>query len=98
MFFSDPSPTYSATTQQRGLPCSGEYLRLCPLQHNTCTKTKKYGPHERTDQSSRKIQLSNKEIANLSDAEFKTLIIRMLTEMFELGHKRKEQMKATQVK
>ena len=27
-----------------------------------------------------KIQLSNKEIANLSDAEFKTLVIRMLQE------------------
>ena len=26
-----------------------------------------------------KIQLSNKEIANLSDAQFKTLVIRMLT-------------------
>ena len=43
-----------------------------------------------------KIQLSNKEIANLSEAEFKTLVIRMLTELIELGHKIKEQMKATQ--
>ena len=43
-----------------------------------------------------KIQLSNKEIANLSDAQFKTLIIRMLKELIELGHKMKEQMKATQ--
>ena len=41
-------------------------------------------------------ELSDGEIANLSDAEFKTLIIRMLTEVIELGHKRKEQMKATQ--
>ena len=28
-----------------------------------------------------KIELSHEEIANLSDAEFKTLVIRMLTEM-----------------
>ena len=28
-------------------------------------------------------ELSNKEIANLSDAEVKTLVIRMLTEMAE---------------
>ena len=28
-----------------------------------------------------KIQLSNKETANLSDAEFKTLVIRMLREL-----------------
>ena len=34
-----------------------------------------------------KIQLSNEGIANLSDAEFKTLVIRMLTEMVEYGHK-----------
>ena len=33
------------------------------------------------------IQLSNKEIANLSDAQFKTLVIRKLTELVEFGHK-----------
>ena len=41
-----------------------------------------------------KIQLSNKGIANLSDVEFKTLVIRMLTEMFEYGHKIEERVKA----
>ena len=41
-------------------------------------------------------ELSDKEIANLSDAEFKTLVIRMLTELIELGRKMKEEMKATQ--
>ena len=35
----------------------------------------------------KKIQLSNEEIATLSDAQFKTLVIRMLTEMVEYGHK-----------
>ena len=39
--------------------------------------------------SPEKIQLSNKDIANLSDAQFKTLVIRMLTEMVEYGHKRR---------
>ena len=34
-----------------------------------------------------KIQLSNEEITNLSHAEFKTLVIRMLTEMVEYGQK-----------
>ena len=43
-------------------------------------------------------ELSNKEIANLSDAEFKTLVIRMLTELTELSHKMKDQMKAIQSK
>ena len=41
-------------------------------------------------------ELSQMEIANLSDAEFKTLVIRMLTEMIEYGHKMKEEMKAMQ--
>ena len=43
-----------------------------------------------------KIQLSNEEIANLSDAEFKTLVIRMLTELIVFSHKMKEEMKAIQ--
>ena len=42
-----------------------------------------------------KLQLSDEEIANLSDAEFKTLVIRMLTEMVEYGHKIEEKVKAT---
>ena len=41
-------------------------------------------------------ELSNEEIDNLSDAEFKTLVIRMLTEMTEYGHKVKEEVKAIQ--
>ena len=40
-----------------------------------------------------KIQLSDEEIANLSDAQFKTLVIRMLTEMIAYGHKIEEKMK-----
>ena len=35
-------------------------------------------------------ELSNEDIANLSDAEFKTLVIRMLTELVEYGHKLEE--------
>ena len=37
-----------------------------------------------------KIQLSDEEVANLSDAQFKTLVIRMLTELTEHGHKIEE--------
>ena len=43
-----------------------------------------------------KIQLSNEEIVHLSDAEFKSLVIRMLTERTEFGHKMKEEMKTIQ--
>ena len=41
-------------------------------------------------------ELSDEEIDNLPDAEFKTLVIRMLTEFIELSRKVKEQIKATQ--
>ena len=41
-----------------------------------------------------KIELSNEEIANLSDAQFKTLVIRMLTEIVEYGRKIDEKVKA----
>ena len=41
-------------------------------------------------------ELSDEEIANLSDREFKTLVIKMLTELIELGQKVKEPMKTTQ--
>ena len=37
-----------------------------------------------------KIQLSNEEIATLLDAQFKTLVIRKLTEMVEYGRKIEE--------
>ena len=41
-----------------------------------------------------KIQLSDEEIANPAGAEFKTMIIRMLTERVEYGHKIEEKVKA----
>ena len=41
-----------------------------------------------------KIQLSDEEITNLSNAEFKTLVIRMLTEMVEYSCKIEEKVKA----
>ena len=40
-----------------------------------------------------KIQLSKEEIANLSDAQFKTLVIKMLTELVESIRKTDEKMK-----
>ena len=40
-------------------------------------------------------ELSETEIANLSDAEFKTLVIRMLRELTEYSKSIREEMKAT---
>ena len=37
-----------------------------------------------------KIQLSDEETANLPEAQFKTLVIKMLTELVEYGHKIEE--------
>ena len=37
-----------------------------------------------------KVQLSDEEIANLSDVQFKTLVIRILTELVEYDHKLEE--------
>ena len=41
-------------------------------------------------------ELSDQEIGNLSDADFKTLILRTLTEIVEYGHKIEEKVKAMQ--
>ena len=41
-----------------------------------------------------KIELSDEEIANLSDAQFKTLVIKMLTEVAEYKCKIEEKVKA----
>ena len=87
--FSDPSLTDSATAQQKGLPSPGEYLRLCPLQVTGALKQRNTAQMKEQIKTPEK-ELSNKEIANLSHAEFKTLVIRMLTEMVEYGHKIEE--------
>ena len=39
-------------------------------------------------------ELSNEETANLSDAQFKTLVIRMLTDVVEYGRKIEEKVKS----
>ena len=41
-------------------------------------------------------ELNDEEIVNLSDGEFKALVIKMLTDLIELGQKMKKQMKDTQ--
>ena len=45
-------------------------------------ETKKHGPNEKTDQNSEK-RPNKMEMNDLSDAEFKTLIISMLKELSE---------------
>ena len=40
-------------------------------------------------------ELNKSKITNLSDAEFKTLVVRMLQELTEYGNNRKKEMKDT---
>ena len=46
------------------------------------------------DKGEKKIQLSDEKTANLSDAQCKTLVIKMLTEVVEYGCKMEEEVKA----
>ena len=59
-----------------------ETQRACPIE-----ETMIYGPNERKDQNSRKR-------TNLSDAEFKTLVIRVLRELSEYSNTTGKEMKA----
>ena len=76
------------------MPCSGEYLRLLPLLHSPYVEKKNMAQMEQI--KAPKIELNDEKIANLSDAEFKTLAIRMVTEIVAYGHKMEEKVKAMQ--
>ena len=80
-----PSHTLRVAAQQHGLPPPGEHLRLRPLYVTGGPRQKKKKKAQMTEpfKAPEKIQLSDEEIANLSDAQFKILVIRMLTELAE---------------
>ena len=62
-------------------------------------ETKKYGSNERTEKKTPEKELNKMEIANRSDAEFKTLVIRILKELTEYSNIiKKERKKFTKVK
>ena len=92
-----PSPTYSITTQRHGLPHPSEHLSSAPyyvMSGPRPKKKKKMAQMKEQIKAPEKIQLSDEEMANLSDAHFKILVIRMLTELVEYGRKLDEKMKA----
>ena len=78
------------------MPHPGEHLALHPYYVTGMPRQKNVAQLKAQIKAPEKIQLSNEEIAKLSDAEFKTLVIRMLTEMIEYGHKIEEEVKAMQ--
>ena len=67
------------------VPCN---LLGAPRQRNIAQMKKQSKTSER--------KLSDEELANLSDGEFQALVIKMLTELIEIGQKMKEQMKDSQ--
>ena len=72
-------PHIHATTCE--LPHNGKYLRFHSFLHNRDAQTKKNVAKMKEGIKAPKIQLGNEEIDNLSDAEFKTLVVRKLTEL-----------------
>ena len=89
-------PPQAAPALQGGLPCPAEYLRpQPPLQLNRGPEQRNRAKIKEQSETSER-ELSNEKIANLSDGDFKALVIKMLTELIELGQKMKDQMKDTQ--
>ena len=76
--------------QQRGLSHPGEYLSItdAPRPRNMAQMKEQVKTPEK--------ELCDEEIANLSDAQFKTLVMRMLTEIVEHGLKIEKEVKAMQ--
>ena len=87
-----PSPTYSVTAQQRSdqrYPAPVNTKGSAPLS-NRRTKTKKKKKMAQMTEHFKApeiIQLSSKQIANLSDTQFKTLVFKTLTELVEFVRK-----------
>ena len=83
-----PSPTYSVTAQWPGLPRPALGTpKALPLKVIDTPRQKKKKMAQMTEhfKDPEKIQLSEEEIANLSDAQFKTLVTKRLTELVEFG-------------
>ena len=77
------------------MPHLGKYLRLShPYNITGVPRHKNMAQMKEQIKAPEKIQLSNEVKANLSDAEFKTLVIRMLTELVAYDRKIEEKVKA----
>ena len=80
-----PHSTATSLTPPRGT-LTAPSLKVTDAQG----KKKKMAQMTEHFKAPEKIQLSEEEIANLSYAQFKTLVIRILTEMADYGHKMEE--------
>ena len=90
---SDPPPHTVSQHLDVGYPALVNTRGSAPLC-SRCIERKKMAQMKEQIKAPEKIQLRNEEIANLSDAQFKTLVIGMLTELVEFSRKLDEKMKA----
>ena len=82
--------------QQRGLPCPGGIPKVPPPYNISGMPRQRNMAQTKEQSKTLERELSDEEIANPSDGEFKALVIKMHTELTEFGRKMKEQMKDTQ--
>ena len=92
-----PPPQAVLQQSKEGCPALVNTEGPTPLQQNNWAETKKYGPNEKTEQTWER-ELSDEEIANLTDGEFKALVMKMLTELIELGWKMRNKWKIPKMK
>ena len=89
-----PSPTYSITATSVTLPWGTPKAPPLKVTDRPRQKEeKKMAQMTEHFKAPEKIQLSKEEIANLSDAQFKTLVIKTLTDLVESVRKTDEKMK-----
>ena len=86
---SDPTPT----TWKSGLPCPDITKGSAPYNVTHVLRQRNMAQIKEQIETPEK-ELSNEETANLTDAEFKTLVIIMPTEMIEYGCKIQKEVKA----
>ena len=79
-------PAHSETARLIS-PFSRTCLRHLTFRGSGTPRQKKVAQMKEQIKAPEKIQLSKEKIANLSDAQFKTLVIRMLTGLVEFGRK-----------
>ena len=77
-----------------GIPKAPPLYITGPPKQKKKKKKKKKAQMKEQIKAPEIIQLSSEQIANLSDAQFKTLVIRKRTELVEFGHKLDEKMRA----
>ena len=78
-----------AAPQQRQLPCSGGKSKALPPYNLSGVPRQRNMAQMKEQSKTSERELNDEQTANLSDGEFKALVIKMLTDLIELGQKMK---------